>query len=207
MYGGDGNSSDAIAQQQQQQQANITQGVSNVQNAFSGFDPAFYKNYQSAYTNAALPQFQSQYQNTLAQTMYGLANRGLSKSSAANNLYSSLNTEKTNQLNTIANNAQNAANNLQQQQAQEENTLIEQVQAGEAPSLAGQQALEAASNFSTPTAFPALGNLFSNWQNTYLTNSLASAYAPVLSAANFSNPYGGSGYSIGAPLGSSGGIT
>lgn len=170
-----------------------------------GFNQAFYNQRQQDYENYAIPQFQQQYQNTLAQTTYDLARSGLSTSSAANTLDRALNTEKTNQLQDISNTGLQQSQQLQSNVAQEQNTLLGQLETSADPQQAATQALAAASQFSQPTAWPALGSLFSNFTNTYLTKNLAQNYAQVGQPGYFPTPVGTSP-AVGASLGAAGSI-
>ena len=175
------------------------------QTSTGGFNQAFYDQRQQDYENYALPQFQQQYQNTLAQTTYDLARSGLSTSGAANTINRALNNEKTNQLQNIANTGRSQAQQLQSNVAQEENTLLGQLQVSADPQQQATQALAAASQFSQPTAWPALGSLFSNFASTYLTKNLANNYAQVGQPGYFPTPVGGSP-AVGASLGAAGSI-
>jgi|SRR5271165_3241224 len=175
------------------------------QTSSGGFNQAFYNQRQQDYENYALPQFQEQYQNTLAQTTYDLARSGLSTSFAANTLDRALGTEKTNQLQNISNTGLQQAQTLQSNVAQEENTLLGQLQTSADPQQAATQALAAASSFSQPTAWPALGSLFSNFTNTYLTKNLSTNYAQVGEPGYFPTPVGTSP-AVGASLGTAGSI-
>lgn len=177
--GSNNNAADQLRQQQQQQQAWTNQSVANINKAFSGFTPQFYQGIGDAYMNWALPQLNNQYQQTANQLGAKLANQGISRSSGAQNAYNQL--QNTNQLNQqqIAGTAQQQSNQLRQQIGQEQSNLYGQAQTATNPSAIGQQALMAAQNFSLPSAFQPLGNLFSNFANTYLASQLGNTYNPA----------------------------
>lgn len=208
MYGGGSDSGDQIRQQQQAQQAQIAQGVQDVNKTFSGFTPGFYAGRAGAYEKYALPQVQDQYQKALGNTTYSLARAGLLKSGAADYLDTSLNREMTKQLQGVANTGIGQAQQLESNVNQQKNQIVAQLQASADPSTAAQQATAAASQFSAPSTFAPLGQLFGSWQNMYLTNQLANAYAPVVNqptqqASGYGAPTQYTTPGFGAPLGSS----
>jgi hypothetical protein len=168
-----------------------------------GFNREFYDKRKQDYENFALPQFQKQYEQTLGQTSYGLARSGLLNSGAADYLSRQLGMEKTTQLQNIANEGLSQAQKLEANVNQEKNTLLNQLQTSANPSLAASGSLAAVSQLSQPTAWNALGQLFSNFSNVYLTKNLTNAYSQVGQPGYFSSNTGTAGTTIGAPLGSS----
>ena len=168
-----------------------------------GFDQGFYNNVAQSYEDYALPKYQQQLQQTTNATTYDLARSGLMNSGAADYLSQQLGLEKEGQLQNIANQGLSQAQTVEANVNQEQNTLLNQLQASANPTQAAQGATEAAQQFSQPTAFPALGQLFSNFSNTYLKGNLASAYGQV-GTSQYEPTYFGFGQSgVGAPLGSS----
>lgn len=164
-----------------------------------GFDDKFYDQRKQDYENFALPTLSDQYNNTLAQTTYNLAGRGLLHSGAADFLDKSLNREMNTQKNNIANVALAQSQQLRSNVNQQKNQLIAQLQASADPSTAGQQALGAASQFSAPSAFQPIGQMLGDWQNIYLAKNMQQNYQPMTSGSGggFSSP------SFGTPIGSS----
>lgn len=174
-----------------------------------GFNQDFYNQRAQAYENFAEPQLAQQYQKEQANTNYGLARVGLSNSGAADYLNKSLQNQMTTNQQGVANQGLSQAQALEAQVNQEQNTLIGQAETAANPSSIAQQAVGAASQFQAPSAFAPVGQLFSNWQNSYLTNQLSNAYQPVLSSggqtttAGYSAPSSYTTPSFGAPLGGS----
>lgn len=173
---GGGGASDDIRSQQERNAELVSGGIHNVDKVFSGFNPEFYKQRQQAYVNYALPTLAGQYQDTSKRLAFAMANRGLLHSSATGQLGSSLNREMQVQKQNIADQGTSLANQLRQQVGQQKSTIIGQLQASANPGLATQQALESASQLSTPSTFQPVGNLLQGWSNTYLASSLANAY-------------------------------
>ena len=189
-----GSSSDntaALQAQQQQTQNALTQGGKNIESAFASFTPAYYAGVQKNYENAALPQLFKQYRTTGQQVNYNLANRGLSRSSSAQQLGAGLQSELATQEQGVVNNAQAAAQHVQQNVANEKSQLYGQLQTSQNPSLVGQSALNTAAQTGAPSVFQPLGNLFSNWSNIYLAQQVsnsASATSPASNPWLYNNP-------------------
>lgn len=201
--GGGGGAVNQLQQQQAQQQAWTNQAVGNINNAFSGFGPAFFNKAGQAYSNWALPQVGTQYQQTKNQLLDKLAGQGILNSSAAgqadNALSGALNTAQQG----VANNALGQEQQLQQQVGNEKSNLYAQAQTATNPSALGQQALEQASQISAPSTFAPLGQLFTGFGNQYLAGQNANLYNqfanqylnmfsnPSLFGSGFNSPFGG----------------
>lgn len=198
-FGGSSDAGSAARAQQQAQQAQINQGVAAVNQAFSGFTPGFYQQRQQAYTNYAMPQLQQQYQQNQNNLLYRLANQGLLRSTAGGQLQNTLTQAAQQQQQNIGNQGLQLAQQLQQQVGQQQNTLVNQAIAGASPQAVGTGAIEAASQFSAPSALPPIGNLFSNWASIYNSNQNNQLINQVLGTL----PGGGTGQLGGQNLGNS----
>lgn len=165
---------------QNKQQANINTGMGQIAQAFSGYTPQFYQQRATDYQNFALPQLTAQAQQQQSQLGYGLARRGLLKSDTANRQSSILGQNINQQKRGIVDSGQQQAQSLEQQVNQSKSNLIGQLQTANDPSAIGGQALNVASQFSAPSTFAPIGNLFGTYANIYAANQLAQAYAPVL---------------------------
>lgn len=195
--GGDGGAGQA-RQQQQDQQRQIEDATTRINQAFSGFTPKFYQGRAQDYENYAEPQLMGQYHSTYQNLLGKLANQGLLNSSAAIGQRGALQNELNTQQQGIANQALSQSQQLQQQVAQEQQTLIGQANAATNPSSVAQGALGVASSFSAPSAFAPVGQLFNNFANTYLGSQLNQTYNPSLSSYYL----GGNKPSVGTGLGS-----
>ena len=172
-------------------QAQLQQGTDAVNSAFSDFTPSFYQQAAQDYTNYATPQVDQQYQNTKNNLTYALARNGLTSSGAGVQRNNSLNQQLNTNLSDIANTAQDQSNTLETNVNNQKNQLMSQVEAGAQPGQIATQAAAATSSLRAPTALPAVGNMFSDWSNTYLANMAANTYNP--SNANLLNMFGGNG--------------
>ncbi len=170
------NAAGQARQQQQQQEQQVAQATNQINQAFAGYNPAFFSNYTQQYENSAMPNLYDQYQQTQKQLGYQLANQGLLNSSAAGQDTKALNTELGLQKQGVANQALGATNTLRQNVAQEQQNLIGQANAATSPASVAQQALGAASSFSSPSMAQPVAGLFQNFANMYLGNKVANTY-------------------------------
>lgn len=167
----------AIAEQQEKQrEASITTGTADINNAFAGFTPQFYQNYANAYTANQEPQLAQQYAQTKNAIGFDLANRGLSRSGTANTQWDNLATTMGQAQTNLASSAKGAAQNLQQQVQNSENTELSNLYQSADPAEANASAISTAASFSAPSVFPALANQFSSLLNTYYTNNLINTF-------------------------------
>ena len=162
--------------QQQAQQKNINQGLTQINQAFQGFNPDFYKGIQNAYSNFAMPQLYSQYQPMANQLGYKLANQGLMGSSTDAYLHNQLGQQMGLAQQTIGNQGIQESRNLQQQVGNEKANLINQLQTSADPQSIAMQATGAASQFNAPSAFAPIGNLLNQFGQLYLGSQAANTY-------------------------------
>jgi len=144
-----------------------------------GFGPDFYNKRATDFVNYAMPQEEQQAGEASRNLTYKLANQGLTQSSAGQQLGSSLLQEINRQRQGIAAGGVQQAQDLQRQVETQRGNLISQLQVSADPGSATQQAISTSAGFSAPSQFQPLGNLFSNWANTYL-GSQASTTNPSL---------------------------
>lgn len=193
-FGGGDDAAKAIEDQERKRAAGIEQGMAAIDQAFAGYNPAFYGGLQQKYLASALPQVGQQYRQTRNQLAFGLGQRGLTRSSAAQTLGGSLREQLASNENAVANQATQAVQDLQRRVQEQKNAVTGQLLTSANPQLARQQALETASQFSAPSLLQPVGNMFSNWANIYMAQQVNKAYQPLLDEANRST-----GPSTGSP--------
>lgn len=137
---------------------------------FEGFDPSFYKERGNAYENYALPQFGEQYRQTKDALNYGLADRGLLKSSYGDLKRSQVERTAGQAKQSIADNAIAQENELRQQVEQARQNATTMLYQTSNPTEASKAALSAASNYALPSTFAPLANMFTNILNQYYAN-------------------------------------
>jgi hypothetical protein len=169
---------ETAAQQEQLRESAIAQGTSSINNAFSGFTPSFYQQRAQDYVNFAQPQLAQQYQTNRNQIGFGLANRNLLGSGAADQQWSNLARAMGQAQQQIADTGQGQANALQQQVENQRQTLYNQLYQSADPAGANQAAVQTAATYAQPSVFPAVGNLFTNLANQYYLSQLINAYRP-----------------------------
>lgn len=102
-----------LERKEAERQAKIAEGKTAIDTAFSQFDDDYYGGYKGAYLDYYLPQLDSQFTDANAKLVAALAGRGTLESTPGFNAVGKL-TENYNQQRTgIANEAENAANQLQ----------------------------------------------------------------------------------------------
>lgn len=172
-----GASDGGAAAQEASRQANITKGMGDIDQAFSGFNPAFFKQAATDYTNAVTPGMLRDYQNTRNNLTYALARGGLLRSGAAAQRNASLGTQLAQNNSQIANNAQQQSNTLQANVNSQKGQLVSQLQSSADPASISAQASASASQLRAPSAIQPLGNLFSDWSQQYLSGMYANGAA------------------------------
>lgn len=171
---GGSDAGDAARKLAEQREKAIATQMTLLNNAFSGYNDSFYQGRADAYTKAAMPQLAAQYGAARKSLGFKLANQGLYKSGAGMQLGDSLANELATQKQNVADSATASANALRTQVENYKTQLASMIQSSDSPAATAQSVLSGASQFSTPSAFAPLGNLFGNWASTYLTSNLAS---------------------------------
>jgi len=178
LLGGSPDYAGMAQQQEQKRQQAITEGTAAIDKAYSGFTPGFYQQRVKAYEDFALPQLSQQYQANRNQIGFGLANRGLQASGTASKQWTDLGKAMGQAKQNIVDQGIAQSQQLQQQVEGQRNTLLSQLYQSADPASANAAATNTAANFAAPSAFPALGNMFSGLANTYYLSQLMNTYRP-----------------------------
>lgn len=173
---GSNGQADALLSQQKAQELAQNNAIGQVNSAFSGFTPDFYKGIGTAYQNFAMPELQRQYTDTSNQLGFKLANQGLGDSSIAQGLGSKLADTMSRGQTQIGQEAVNQENQLRQQVSQEQSNLIGQASNSNQPGAVASSALGVAQGFGTPSSFAPIGQLFNQFGQQYLGSQLAKTY-------------------------------
>lgn len=177
----DGNADRKLAAWKEQvRQQNIAQGLGSINKAFAGYDDGFYKKRADDYLAYSTPQVMDQYRNTKNNLAYSLARNGILNSGAAVQRDASLGKELATNEGNLAQAAQGQSNTLRSQVQDSRTNVTNQLLTSADPSVAAEQAQAATADLRAPTAFQPIGNLFSDWSNTYLANMNAQAYNPAV---------------------------
>lgn len=198
MCGGGSDAGGEARALEEQRQLRINEGLGAINKTFEQFNPAFYEQRKQDYIGYAMPQLYRQLANTNRQGFYGLANRGLTNSGAANQFGSNLGYEANVQKQGIADQAIGQAQQLRRDVEGQRSQLVAQLQASADPTTAAQQALASAGAYSLPSTFAPLGNLFGQFASMYAQNQMNRAYQPQQYQPQYgmSSPMAGSSYSV-----------
>lgn len=188
----------------EERQGKITQGQSAIDNAFSGYNDAFYKKYQDDYTNNYAPQLTDQYNDArkrltlqLAKTGNLTSSSGLDQNAKLKNFYDTRTTGMTNE-------AIQAANNLRANVDSNKSQLYADNRSAADPGNAA--ALAASSAAALQPGIPAspLANTFSDFFNNlgnataiYNTNNGGGINTQGNGVTNYSGKTNRSAYNVG----------
>lgn len=177
LYGGGGDG--GASESERKRQANIDAGMSDIGNIFSKYDADFYAKRGKAYTDAVMPQVAKQYGDTKKQLAFALARNGNLNSSVATERGQDLQTEYNKNLTQVANNAQQQQNVLRGQVSDVRSNLVNQLISSGDPSIVMSQGNALTAGLTTAPSLTPLGNMFSDWSNTYLQGMNAKAFNPT----------------------------
>ena len=156
-------------------QASVTQGQQEIDQQFSGFDPAFYDQAATDYQAAATPGMLADFQQTRNNLTYALSRGANQNSSVAIQRNNSLGRQLADNESQITNNAQGYANDLRGRVSTQKGQLTNQLLAGANPEQIQSQATAATSQIRAPSPIQPLGNLFADWSSMYLQNQKGNA--------------------------------
>jgi len=159
--GGDNGAAEA-RQREQQRQARLSQGMSSINQAFSGFTDDFYNQRQQAYTDYAMPQLNRQYGDALDDLTFALARSGLLESSVAARKQGDLNEQFQLQRQGVVDEGARLANQARQDIASARSSVINDLYATENPAAAAAAAQARARIATQQPTFSPLGMLFQN---------------------------------------------
>jgi hypothetical protein len=160
------------AKLEEQRQKRIQQGTNEINQIFGRYDQGFFDQRAKAYQDYAMPQLAQQYGQTRDQIAFNLANRGLSKSSAANKQWSDLFRNMQSAKQGIVDTGRGQAMDLRRQLDTAKGTLLNQLYQSADPAQAAQQAVSTAASFSAPSSFAPIANQFSGLLNQYVVSQL-----------------------------------
>jgi hypothetical protein len=174
------NSAQLAQQQEATREANIKQGQSSIDTAFSQFDPAYYENYQKAYEDNYNPQVDEQFANARRGVKYDAARKGVEDSTPGQTAFSNLTGAYDTQRRNVASNALNASNVLRSNVEAQKSNLYSLNTSAADPSLAAQNATAQVGALQTMPSYSPLGDIF---------GSLVNSYAAYQTGKNAVNPY------------------
>ncbi|WP_137389145.1 hypothetical protein [Rhodoligotrophos defluvii] len=180
----------AAEQAEIERQQKIKEGQALIDQAFGGFDDSFFNNYLNTYTGYYFPELDSQFTSAQDQLMAALAGRGMMTSSYGATKTGDLLEEYNKQKTQIANQAQDAANQLRGQIEDSKSNLYALNQSSADPAAINARALAEATAIKAPTAFTPLGQVFASVLQPFTGYMQAAQNSP---GAAYRSSYGGTG--------------
>jgi hypothetical protein len=184
--------------QEAERQGKVSQGRSNIDNAFSQFDDNYYNNYAQEYTNYYNSDIDQQYATAKDQLMAALASRGMLDSSIGASQTGKLEERYKTERSAIADRASDEVNSLKGNVEQQKSALYQTNESAANPDDISTQATGAVTSLTAGKERSALGQIFSD---------ILSSYGGYSSARNNSVGAGytrGSGSSAGSSRSGSG---
>lgn len=154
-------------------QERIKQGTAAIDRAFAQYDDKFYDQRAQDYFNAAVPELNRQQARTKNDLVYNLAGKGQLRSSARDRLDQSLQTEIDKQRRIIGDAGLSQANALRASVEDARGRVYNQLLASGDPAQATAAATRASADIAVPSPVGAIGNVFSDWSQIYLTKQAA----------------------------------
>lgn len=167
LFGG-GNNNNAAKEARKaeaRRQKLIAEGRYQVDQALSGFDPAFFSGIADAYTANYLPQLDDQFSDAQALTTKRLASQGILNSSMSDKKSADLAEAYNFERQGIASRGVDAANAARNTIEQSRADLYGQLDAGASPATAAAGAATAAAQARQQASYSPLGDVFGNLLN------------------------------------------
>lgn len=195
-------SAEIARQEAAAREGKIREGRSNIDQAFSVFDPAYYDQYQQQYLDYHNPQVDEQYGDARQKLIYDLARRRMRDSTPGMTRFQDLVDAYNDRRRGIASDSLGAVNKVRQGVEQNRSDLYELNAAAADPSLASISALGRAGSLQTPPTYSPLGDLFSGFLSGaggYMTGrqkGLPAGYGDKFAPGGSSGGGGRSGYTV-----------
>lgn len=175
---GGNDNGDEQRQLEAERQARVEAGRQKIDEAFAGFDDAFYDQRAQEYADYAVPQLTKQYDRTRKNLTYSLARAGLLNSGTEAAKGGALDEELGQKYREVVDAGQGQANQLRRDIEGQRSNLTAQLQASADPGSAANLAVRTAQAYEKPTSFEPIGNFFETWTRNYLANETARLYNP-----------------------------
>lgn len=144
-------------------QNNVQLGKTNIDNAFSQFSDPYFASYKDAYSANYTPQVDEQYKTAVAKTIAALAGRGMDRSSVGAAKQGELADKYIQAKQTVASDADTAANQLRAQVEGAKSNLYQVNTASADPAAANTMALGQAKTLVAPPTYSPIGEIFASF--------------------------------------------
>lgn len=160
--GGDGGYAAQARADEAARQQRIKEGMSSINNRFSGFNDEFFNKRAEEFQKTMNPQVSKQYRQANENLAYSLARSGLTNSSERSKSEGILRENLNNARAEIANQSIDRANDQRQAVEQSKSSLISQLYGTGDARAASDAALNAANRLAGQQSYSLLGNMFAN---------------------------------------------
>lgn len=174
VFGNNAKPGKAAGKVRQQSEKAVQELMAGIDTAYAGYTPQFYQQAGDQYVAAQMPALSQEYKQARDQTQFGLANRGLERSSTGERLGDTLNRQFVNAKLGLADQGQAYSRALQQQVENYRNQQVGQLQTAINPSSAAIGFINQATQMPVPNASGAVTNSMGNFANQYLMANLYS---------------------------------
>lgn len=170
--GGGSGSEDARAAQARRENA-IHDGMAGIDDAFKGYDDAYYKDYEGKYSAMARPDIDKQERNARQDVLFGLARAGQTKGSAAAKAYGDVADTRARTDLQVADQARTASAGLRNDVENARGNLVNQLNASADAGAAAASARNQATLLTRPPTYSPITNAFSEVTNQIAMNEQA----------------------------------
>ncbi len=179
--GGDNNAAEEARRAEEARQGRISQGMTQIEGAFSGFNEPYYQHKADAYNAFYQPQVNQQFNDTKDALSLQLSRNGIGASSAAANGYRKLGEDFAKQQADIQSKAQAYQNSARSDVQGLRNTVVQQLNSTSDSALAAQAANNAAFVQSNkPDTYDPITSLFADYAGKFKQDQSASQLAQAL---------------------------
>jgi hypothetical protein len=168
-----GNGSDQARQMEQQRQGKVQAGMAAIDDAFSGFNDAYYADFEKKNLDMAKPNIETQAREANDKTLFSLARSGNLGASTAAKQYGDVATRNDQALLQASDTARAAANGLRGDVEGERSNLVSQLQATGNDSAAAASAASQAAILSRPPTYSPITNIFADVTGQLASNEQA----------------------------------
>jgi len=170
--GGGSGGSDARQAQQQRENA-INAGMGAINSAFEPYNDAYYKDYETKYTDMARPDIAKQERDARQNVLFGLARAGQTRGSAAAKAYGDVADTRARTDLQVADQARTASSGLRNDVENARSNLVGQLNASADVGSAAANARNQAALLTRPPTYSPISNAFAEATNQLAMNEQA----------------------------------
>jgi hypothetical protein len=147
--------------------------MNNINQAFGGYNDAYYKDFENKYLDMAKPDIDRQEKLAREKVLFGLARTGQTKGSAAARAYGDVADTRAQADLQAADQARTASNGLRNDVENQRTALVQQLNASADAASAGANARNSAASLTRPPTYSPISNIFSGITDQFAMNEQA----------------------------------